>query len=122
MTSTTYPRRGFFRALLRAPRKIALTGPLGSHAGLRAARRAVLDGAAWQRCQFHLAWNAIHHAPNAEIRKRIGAELRAVCERKQAHQGRSQTGRQLPRHRAEAAFARVSLPVATEPNGNPNHQ
>lgn len=48
------------------------------HAGLRAARRAVLGGATWQRCQFHLAQNAIHHAPNAEIRKRIGAELRAL--------------------------------------------
>ena len=48
------------------------------HSGLRAARRAVLGGATWQRCQFHLARNAIHHAPNAEIRKRIGAELRAV--------------------------------------------
>lgn len=48
------------------------------HAGLRAARRAVLGGATWQRCQFHLAQNAIHHAPNIAIRKRIGAELRAV--------------------------------------------
>ena len=48
------------------------------HAGLRAARRAVLGGATWQRCQFHLAQNAIHHAPNVSIRKRIGAELRAV--------------------------------------------
>lgn len=48
------------------------------HAGLRAARRAVLGGAAWQRCQFHLARNAIHHAPSLAIRRRIGAELRAV--------------------------------------------
>ena len=48
------------------------------HAGLRAARRAVLGGATWQRCQFHLAQNAIHHAPNIAIRKRIGAELRGV--------------------------------------------
>jgi len=62
------------------------------HAGLRAARRAVLGGATWQRCRssgkrspgsfssppHHLAQNAIHHAPNADIRKRIGAELRAV--------------------------------------------
>lgn len=46
------------------------------HAGLRAARRAVLGGATWQRCQFHLAQNAIHHAPNAGARKRIGVELR----------------------------------------------
>ncbi|WP_139384078.1 IS256 family transposase [Novosphingobium mathurense] len=48
------------------------------HAGLRAARRAVLGGATWQRCQFHLSQNAIHHAPNAMIRKRIGSELRIV--------------------------------------------
>ena len=48
------------------------------HAGLRAAFRAVLGGAKWQRCQFHLAQNAIHHAPNVEVRKNIGAELRAV--------------------------------------------
>ena len=48
------------------------------HAGQRAARRAVLPGARWQRCQFHLAQNAIHHAPSLAIRKRIGSELRAV--------------------------------------------
>jgi len=48
------------------------------HAGLRAARRAVLGGATWQRCQFHLAQNALHHAPTLKIRKRIGAELRDV--------------------------------------------
>ena len=48
------------------------------HAGLRAARRAVLGGANWQRCQFHLAQNAIHHAPSLGIRKSIGAELREV--------------------------------------------
>ena len=33
------------------------------HAGLKAAPRAVLPGAIWQRCQFHLAQNAIHHTP-----------------------------------------------------------
>jgi putative transposase len=48
------------------------------HPGLKAARQAVLPGARWQRCQFHLAQNAIHHAPNQTIRKAIGEELRAV--------------------------------------------
>lgn len=48
------------------------------HAGLRAARKAVLGGVKWQRCQFHLAQNAIHHSPNQTIRKRIGAELRTI--------------------------------------------
>jgi transposase-like protein len=48
------------------------------HSGLRAARRAVLGAATWQRCQFHLARNAIHHAPNIEIRKRIGRQLKSI--------------------------------------------
>ena len=48
------------------------------HPGLKAARKAVLAGAKWQRCQFHLAQNAIHHAPAVAIRKSIGEELRAV--------------------------------------------
>jgi len=48
------------------------------HSGLQAARKAVLGGAVWQRCQFHLAQNAIHHSPNQKIRKRIGSELRQV--------------------------------------------
>ena len=38
----------------------------------------MLGGATWRRCQFHLARNAIHHAPSLAIRKRIGAELRVV--------------------------------------------
>lgn len=48
------------------------------HAGLKAARRAVLGAATWQRCQFHLAQNAVHHAPNRDTRDRIGKQLRAV--------------------------------------------
>jgi len=48
------------------------------HAGLKAARKAVLGGAIWQRCQFHLAQNAIHHAPTVAIRKRIGGQLREI--------------------------------------------
>ena len=61
------------------------------HSGLKAARKAVLPAARWQRCQpsfarrsglreggFHLAQNAIHHAPNQAIRKAIGEEPRAV--------------------------------------------
>lgn len=38
----------------------------------------MLGGATWQRCQFHLAQNAIHHAPTVAIRKRIGSQLREV--------------------------------------------
>ena len=48
------------------------------HAGLKAARRAVFGAAKWQRCQFHLAQNAVQHAPNRDIRDCIGKQLRAV--------------------------------------------
>lgn len=48
------------------------------HAGLQAARRAVFGAAKWQRCQFHLAHNAVQHGPSLEIRKRIGKQLRVV--------------------------------------------
>ncbi len=48
------------------------------HAGLVAARKALFPDAVWQRCQFHLAHNAIHHAPSATARKAIGSQLRAV--------------------------------------------
>jgi transposase-like protein len=48
------------------------------HAGLKAARRAILPGVPWQRCQFHLAQNAIHHCPTQAIRAQIGDWLRPI--------------------------------------------
>ena len=48
------------------------------HAGLKAARKAVFGGTPWQRCQYHLAQNAIHNTPNQKIKKEIGPELRRV--------------------------------------------
>ena len=38
----------------------------------------MFPGIPWQRCQFHLAQNAIHHAPSYKIKQRIGGELRNV--------------------------------------------
>ena len=48
------------------------------HSGLKAARKAVFPGIPWQRCQFHLAQNAVHHASNHKIKQRIGGELRSI--------------------------------------------
>jgi putative transposase len=70
--------RAFIESLLeRGMRRVQFVVS-DDHAGLRAARQAVLTAAPWQRSQFHLAQNAIHHAPSMAIRKRIGAELRQV--------------------------------------------
>lgn len=49
-----------------------------SHAGLESARQAVFGGVLWQRCQFHFAQNALHHAPSIGIRKQLGGQLREV--------------------------------------------
>ncbi len=70
--------RAFLESLIKRGMRGVRFVVSDDHAGLRAARKAVLTAAPWQRCQFHLARNAIHHAPNLAIRKRIGPELRQV--------------------------------------------
>ena len=70
--------RAFFESLLKRGMRGVQIVVSDDHSGLKAARKAVFGGAVWQRCQFHLAQNAIHHAPNQKIRKRIGAELRQI--------------------------------------------
>jgi transposase-like protein len=48
------------------------------HAGLKAARRAVLPSVPWQRCQFHLQQNASAFVTRQEARKTVAAQLRAL--------------------------------------------
>jgi putative transposase len=48
------------------------------HAGLKAARKAVFAGVPWQRCQFHFAQNAQHHAPNHQMRVEIAQAVRSI--------------------------------------------
>ena len=72
------------------------------HPGLKAARKAVLPGARWQRCQFHLAQNAIHHAPNQAIRKAIGGELRAVWDAQSLGSAQEELKRLVAKYRTPA--------------------
>jgi putative transposase len=75
------------------------------HAGLVAARKAVFPGAVWQRCQFHLARNAIHHAPQRYRKKRHRPPAARRLERHGPRQcrGRTRPHRQgICRRRAEA--------------------
>ena len=48
------------------------------HAGLRAARQAVMAGAPWQRCQFHTIRNAMAHVPKVAMRSEVARDLRRV--------------------------------------------
>ena len=82
------------------------------HAGLEAARKAVLGGAVWQRCQFHLAQNAIHHAPTTAIRKRIGGQLREVWNAKNLATAEAELKCLVDAHRKNAPELAAWLEVA----------
>jgi len=48
------------------------------HAGLKAARKAVLPSVPWQRCQFHLQLNAQAYVPRIDQRKAVAQRIRAI--------------------------------------------
>jgi transposase-like protein len=48
------------------------------HAGLKAARRAVLPSVPWQRCQFHLQQNAQAYLTRLDQREPIARRIRAI--------------------------------------------
>jgi transposase-like protein len=48
------------------------------HAGLKAARRAVLPSVPWQRCQFHLQQNAQAYVTRLDHRKPVAQKIRAI--------------------------------------------
>src|SRR5512135_222524 len=90
------------------------------HAGLRAARRAILPGAVWQRCQFHLAQNALHHAPNAAIRKRIGAELQRVWNAPTLQAAQEELDRLVSAYRGKRPTAAPTGSSRTSPKALPS--
>lgn len=50
------------------------------HAGLKQAREARFAGVPWQRCQFHLAQNAMHYVPTLAMRSEVARDLRGVLD------------------------------------------
>ncbi len=48
------------------------------HAGLGAARQAILPAAPWQRCQFHLMRNAMAYVPKMGMKSDVAQGLRRV--------------------------------------------
>jgi transposase-like protein len=49
-----------------------------SHEGLKAALQARMPNVPWQRCQFHLQQNAMHHVPRVAMRAEVAETLRGV--------------------------------------------
>ncbi len=49
-----------------------------SHSGLKAAINATFPGTAWQRCQFHLQRNAMHHVSKLSLRGEVANCIRRI--------------------------------------------
>lgn len=48
------------------------------HPGLKAARKAVLGGIPWQRCQFHLQQNAASYVPKIDMKSEVHSDIRSI--------------------------------------------
>jgi putative transposase len=68
-----------------------------AHEGIKAARQATFAGVPWQRCQFHLAQNAMHHTPKVEMRKQVADDIRNVFNATDAHHAQEELERFIDR-------------------------
>jgi putative transposase len=73
-----------------------------AHAGLKEALRARFSGVPWQRCQFHLARNAMAYVPKVAMRKEVGASLRAVFDAPDRAEAERQLDLAVKKYRATA--------------------
>ena len=71
-----------WRAFLKSLQERGLHGmrmiTSDDHAGLKAARKAVMGSIPWQRCQFHLQQNAAAHVSKQSMRGEVAEEIRDV--------------------------------------------
>ncbi len=72
--------RAFFKSLLERGLHGMQLIVSDAHAGLKEARQACFPGVPWQRCQFHLLHNALHHVPRQEMKSDVMDDLRAVLD------------------------------------------
>ena len=84
------------------------------HAGLRAARQAVLPAVPWQRCQFHLAQNAMHYTPSQKMRNEVAEDIRDIFNAKDIHDAEEQLDRFFEKYKETAprlaTWAEENLP------------
>jgi transposase-like protein len=74
--------REFFKSLLaRGLHGVELIAS-DAHPGMALARQACFTGVPWQRCQFHLFQNAMHHRRRAICRRCLDTNNRSLCLRK----------------------------------------
>jgi transposase-like protein len=70
--------RAFFESLIERGMQGVRLIVSDDHAGMRAARTAIFPGVPWQRCQFHLAQNAMAYVPRMSMRREVGEDIRTI--------------------------------------------
>ena len=73
-----------------------------AHAGLKEALDARLTGVPWQRCQFHLAKNALAYVPKPSMQPEVTASLRAVFDAPDRPEADRQLDLAVRKYRAKA--------------------
>ncbi|MDA7915254.1 IS256 family transposase [bacterium] len=95
-----------------------------AHEGLKAARQATFSGVPWQRCQFHLAQNAMHHTPKVEMRKRVADDIRNIFSATDPHHAAEELTRFVGRYQLKApklaSWAEANIPEGLAVFGIPS--
>ena len=72
------------------------------HAGMRAAREALFPGVPWQRCQFHLAQNAMAYVPRMSMRREVGEDIRTLFNAADREEAERRLGLAVKKYRRSA--------------------
>lgn len=84
------------------------------HAGLGAARKALFPGTPWQRCQFHLAQNAMAYVPRTAMRREVGEDIRTIFNSADVEEARRRLSIAVEKYNESApelaAWMETSLP------------
>jgi len=70
--------RAFFSSLVSRGLHGARFIVSDAHPGMAAARQAVFPSVPWQRCQFHLQYNARAYVPRMDMRAAVFADIRSI--------------------------------------------
>jgi putative transposase len=73
-----------------------------AHEGLAAARKAVLPGVPWQRCQFHLQQNALHYVPKVAMRKQVATDIKSIFNAPDRHEAKRLLGQTVIKYQTAA--------------------
>lgn len=72
------------------------------HSGLRAARKAVFGGIAWQRCQFHLQQNAASYVPKNEMKSEVASDIRSIFNARDRYEAEALLKKTVEKYRQSA--------------------